>query len=430
MTPSADSVLIAEDSPTQALRLRNTLEKNGFNVTAAIDGQAALDALALSRPSLVISDVQMPRMDGFEFCRRLKSDPALRDIPLILLTSLSAPQDIIQGLACGADNFVVKPYDEGFLLARIRAVFANRGLDIPETEGAAIPIHFAGARYEIAAGRRQILSLLLSTYETALQTNAELIKTHEAIKAAQAQIIEAEKMQTAGHLAAGVAHEVRNPLAILEMSLDFLATEPVSETAQTILQEMKEAVKRASGVINRLADLGSSAELGRHSADLHALLETALAALRDDIARAGVEVVRQFAPELPEAPVDAAKIGQLFINVLTNALQAMPRGGTLSIATRVMAADASAFDPGNRAGAQFREGERVIVVEIADTGAGFAPENLGKVFDPFFSTRPTGQGMGLGLTVAKKIVDVHRGRIQIANRESGGACVTLTFKTS
>jgi signal transduction histidine kinase len=409
------------------LRLRNTLEKNGFTVTAAVDGRAALEALAANRPTLVISDVQMPRMDGFELCRRLKSDPALRDIPLILLTSLSAPEDIIQGLASGADNFVVKPYDEDFLLARIRAVLADRALP-PVAEGAPIPIHFAGARYEISADRRQILSLLLSTYETALQTNAELMKTHEALKAAQAQLIEAEKLQAVGRLAAGVAHEVRNPLAILEMSLDFLGAEPLSETGQVVIQEMKEAVKRSNGVITGLMDLGSPAQLGMHATDLHAIIEHALATLNDEIARAGIAVERRFASGLPHPRLDEAKIGQLFINLLTNAIHAMPRGGMLTITTATASAAASAFDAGNRAGAQFREGERVITVEIADTGAGIAPEHLGKLFEPFFSTKPTGKGMGLGLTVAKKIIEVHRGRIEVRNREPHGVSATVTFK--
>ena len=423
-----NSVLIVEDSPTQALRLRNTLEKNGFSVTAAVDGQAALEALANSRPKLVISDVQMPRMDGFELCRRLKGDPARRDIPLILLTSLSTPHDIIQGLASGADNFVVKPYDEDFLLARIRAVLADRDLP-PTPEGAPIPIHFAGEHFEIAADRRQILSLLLSTYETALQTNAELIKTHEALKAAQAQLIEAEKLQAVGRLAAGVAHEVRNPLAILEMSLDFLGAEPISETGQAVLQEMKEAVKRSNGVITSLMDLGSPAELGMHATDLHTVIERALTALGGEIARAGIEIERRFTPGLPQPRLDEAKIAQLFINLISNAIQAMPCGGTLTITIALAATDASGFDAGNRGGAQFRQGERVITIEIADTGAGIASEHLGKLFEPFFSTKPTGQGMGLGLTVAKKIVDMHRGRIEIRNREPRGASVNLTFKT-
>lgn len=431
MTPAPDSVLIAEDSVTQALRLRNTLEKNGFTVTVARDGQEALDALARERPKLVISDIQMPGMNGYELCRAVKASPKLRDIPLILLTSLSAPQDIIRGLECGADNFVVKPYEESFLLARIRSVFANNGLG-PGADGSAIPVYFSGRQYEISANRRQILNLLLSTYETAVQTNADLIKAHEELKAAQALIIEAEKLRTVARLAAGVAHEVRNPLAILEMGMDFLSDQPIDESGQVVFQEMKEAVKRAAGVINGLMDLGSPDKLGMREAKLPALLDRALTALGDDIRRQRIEVVRRFEPDLPEPRVDATKIEQLFINLLANAIHAMPDGGTLTVAagtTTVAAAD-TAFDPGSRAGAQFREGERVIFVEIADTGAGIPTENLDKLFEPFFSTKPTGEGMGLGLTVAKKIADMHRARIQLRNRAAGGVSATLTFKTT
>ena len=360
-----------------------------------------------------------------------QSDPALKDIPLVLLTSLSAPEDIIRGLECGADNFVVKPYASDFLLARIRTVLANRNLAAP-ADSAAIAIHFAGERYEISADRRQILNLLLSTYETAVKTNADLIAAHEALKAAQSQLIEAEKLLSVGRLAAGVAHEVRNPLAILEMGLDFLAGQPLDETGKMIFGEMKEAVKRANGVITDLMDLGSPEQLGTRATDLHTLIEGALTALGDELARGRIEVLRRFASDLPELRADAAKITQLFINVLTNAIHAMHGGGMLTIATGVETIDPASLtiDAGGRGGAQFRRGERVIIVEIADTGTGIAPENMGKVFEPFFSTKPTGQGMGLGLTVARKIVEMHRGRIQIRNRESGGVAVTLTFKTA
>ena len=425
MTP--DSILIAEDSPTQSLRLQNTLEKNGFTVTAAPDGRAALGVLATLRPTLVISDIQMPEMDGYELCRHLKADPALRDIPLILLTSLSAPQDIIRGLECGADNFVVKPYDESFLLARIRTVLANRGLESP-AGSAAVPIYFAGERYEITANRRQILNLLLSTYETAVQTNADLIKAHEELKAAQALIIEAEKWRAVARLAAGVAHEVRNPLAILEMGMDFLSSQPIDEAGQVVFEEMKEAVKRAAGVINGLMDLGSPDKLGMRETSLHTLLDSALAVLREDLTRQHITVVRRFDAGVPQLRVDAAKIGQLFINLLVNSIHAMPDGGTLTIATGLTTVAETAFDAGSRAGAQFHEGERVVFVEITDTGGGIAPEHLDKLFEPFFTTKPTGQGMGLGLTVAKKIADMHRGRIEIRNRAGGGVTATLTFK--
>ena len=429
-SPSAsEQVLIAEDSPTQSLLLQNTLEKNGFAVTARPNGRAAFAVLASTQPALVITDIQMPEMDGYELCRRIKTDPAFKCIPVILLTSLSAPQDIIQGLECGADNFVVKPYREDFLLARIRTVLANRELDAA-VESAAIPVQFAGQRYQIAAGRRQILNLLLSTYETAVMTNQELIKAQEALKAAQAQLIEAEKLLSVGRLAAGAAHEVRNPLAILEMGMSYLAGQPLSEDGKMVIKEMQEAVLRANAVITGLMNMASPHQLGMIKTTLHQPIENALQALRNDLSRARVEVVRRFFPDLPESEIDVAKIEQVFVNVITNALHAMPDGGTLTVATgvRQLAGSEAALDEGDRSGIRFRKGERVVFAEVSDTGGGIAPENLGKLFEPFFSTKPTGQGMGLGLTVVKKIMDLHHGRIEVRNREAGGAIVTLVFK--
>jgi len=117
------TAVIVDDEPLARKRIRKLLQtaSDVAVVGEAADGEEALRLADEQRPQVMFLDVQMPRMDGFEFCRRLKANPALRDIPLILLTSLSSPQDIIRGLASGADNFVVKPYDESFLLARIRA---------------------------------------------------------------------------------------------------------------------------------------------------------------------------------------------------------------------------------------------------------------------------------------------------------------------
>ena len=113
-------ILIVEDSPTQTLRLQHVLETHGYRVLPpARDGREALAALAAHRPTLVITDINMPGMDGYELCRRIKDDPALTDLPVIQLTSLGDPKDILRGLECGADNFIVKPYEEEFLLSRI-----------------------------------------------------------------------------------------------------------------------------------------------------------------------------------------------------------------------------------------------------------------------------------------------------------------------
>lgn len=426
------SVLIVEDSRTQAVRLQNMLEKHGFKVAVARNGQLALDHLHEApdaKPELIISDIQMPVMDGYELCRRIKGEASLADIPLILLTSLSAPQDIVRGLESGADNFVMKPYADDFLLSRMQSAMANHRLSAP-VAGEAIAVHFAGERYEISAGRRQVLSLLLSTYETAVQTNRDLIATHEQLKSVQAQLIEAEKLQSTGRLAAGVAHEVRNPLAILEMGMGFLAEQALPDTAQVVLDEMREAVRRANEVIMGLMEMASPREMGMHAADLHHALEHALAPLAPEFTRAGITIEREFAAALPAIQLDEARITQAFINLFTNALHSMPDGGTLTLRTEVrqLAAAEVAFDAGDRSGVRFRAGERAIIAEVSDTGTGIAPENLDKLFEPFFSTKPTGKGMGLGLTVAKKMIELHRGTIAVRNGAEGGAVVTMMFK--
>ena len=423
-------ILIVEDSPTQALLLEGMLATQGFHVISAGNGREALQSLATHHPALVISDIQMPEIDGYELCRLIKADEALRDLPVMLLTSLSSPQDIIHGLECGADNFVVKPYEEAFLMARIRTVLANSALKKGADAGKGITVEFSGHRYTITASRRQILNLLLSTYETAVKTNRDLIAAHDELKAAQAQLIEAEKMQSIGRLAAGVAHEVRNPLAIIEMGLEFLAGQVASEDGRVILGEMEEAVQRANGVIISLMDIASPRELGMQALDLHEIIERALSALESRLADLGIKVARSFAAGLPRSRADARKIEQVFVNLFSNAIHAMPNGGALEISTEVGTLERGdvEFLAGDRSGVHFREGERAIIVRVSDTGEGNAPEHLGKVFEPFFSTKPTGKGMGLGLTVARKLVEMHHGTIEIRNGPCRGVTVTLRFK--
>jgi signal transduction histidine kinase len=315
-------------------------------------------------------------------------------------------------------------------MARVRSVLANNRLSDGDGASGGIAVEFAGEHHVIESSRRQILNLLLSTYETAVNTNLELLRAHDQLKAMQAQLIEAEKLQATGRLAAGVAHEVRNPLAILEMGLQCIAESASGGESDPIVAEMRGAVQRANVVVTSLMEMATPSSLGMGEADLHRVIDGALEVLAAELERAGVNVVRSFAPDLPPLHLDADRIGQLFINLISNALQAMPDGGTLTIASRSETVDAAeaAFEAGLRSGSRFRAGERVVVVEVGDTGPGIAPEHLDKVFEPFFSTRPTGQGMGLGLTVARKLIELHRGSIRLQNRLEGGAVATLSFK--
>ena len=190
-------ILVVEDSQTQAIRLQHILETRGFEVTVALNGKAALEHLEHDHPTIVISDVIMPEMDGYELCRRIKSDESLKDIPVILLTSLSDPEDIIRGLEVGADNFITKPYQEKLLVSRIQYIIVNREIRAKSTTGLGIEIFFAGRKHFLEADRIQIVDLLLSSYETAVQNYHDLEKTNEElIRASELISAEANKLRT------------------------------------------------------------------------------------------------------------------------------------------------------------------------------------------------------------------------------------------
>ena len=172
--PDEIEILIVEDSPTQAERLRRLIQSLHYNARVAANGQLALAAIRERKPHLVLSDIVMPEMNGYELCRAIKSDPTLRDIPVILVTSLNDPKDIIRGIECGADNFVRKPYAEDYLLSRISHMLMNQKLRKNQNVEIGIALYLGDQKHFINADRQQILDLLISTYEQAVQVNGEL----------------------------------------------------------------------------------------------------------------------------------------------------------------------------------------------------------------------------------------------------------------
>jgi len=177
-------ILIAEDSPTQALKLQEFLEKNNFDVIMAKNGKEGVDLIQKEKPQILISDVVMPEMSGYELCTWVRNTEEFKALPIILLTTLSDPENIIQGLEAGADNFVTKPYSEKFLLARIHYIVSNLEFRrMAETE-MGIDIYFSGKKHRITSSRMQILDLLFSAFENAVEKNRELQQTNRELQEA------------------------------------------------------------------------------------------------------------------------------------------------------------------------------------------------------------------------------------------------------
>ncbi|MHB8972541.1 MAG: SpoIIE family protein phosphatase [Pirellulaceae bacterium] len=185
--PSSVHVVIAEDSRIQAKILQKHLVDAGCQVRVAPNGAEALKLIQEEPPTIIISDIEMPEMNGYELCRRVKEDPQLRRIPLILLSTLSAPEDIIKGLHAGADNYVTKPYQAHYLLSRVESL-----LDTPvgeeDPQAPTLEVTLAGKHYQVRSGRQQVLNLLISTFENAVEKNNELIRVNQELTVARDQL--------------------------------------------------------------------------------------------------------------------------------------------------------------------------------------------------------------------------------------------------
>jgi PAS domain S-box-containing protein len=251
---------------------------------------------------------------------------------------------------------------------------------------------------------------------------------HSELRSVQLQLVEAEKMKSLGRLAAGIAHEVKNPLAIVRMGVEFLRTHLANDQAGfTVANEIADAVNRADSVIRELLDFSAPKKLALAETDLNQLIEHALQLARGE--RSGeVQLIREFQRDLPRVRVDPDKMNQVFVNLLTNAFHAMEQGGQLTVRTYSKQLTGVGSNISDVRSESFRVGETLVVAEIDDTGVGIPEDKLTKIFEPFFTTKPTGKGTGLGLSVVKTIIDLHGATIDLRNLPDGGARVTLMFR--
>jgi PAS domain S-box-containing protein len=263
------------------------------------------------------------------------------------------------------------------------------------------------------------------------ELNQELMQTHENLTQAHAQLIQAEKMESVGRLAAGVAHEVKNPLAMIGMGLELLTRHlpPDDAKAAETITRMKRGIDRAKKIVRSLVDYSSDHKLEFLPWEPNRLVAEVLELVEYQLRKGGIRIEFQPGAELPEVEVDQTKIEQVLVNLFINAMHSMDGEGELTIRTELVNMDNVSPDEGNRLRDRLRQGDRMIRITVADTGKGISEEVLGKLFDPFFTTKATGIGTGLGLTVSRKIADLHGGELILANRsDRSGAIATLMLK--
>jgi DNA-binding response OmpR family regulator len=237
-------ILIVEDSRTQAEVLRELLDDAGYAVAVATNGEEGLERFAAVQPDIVVSDILMPGpVDGYQLCRRIKQSER-NDTPVVLLTGLADPMDIIRGLECGADNFVTKPYDPAHLLERLQLLLATRRARARDRVYAGTRVVFMGREFTVTATREQILDLLVTTFEEAVRQNRELRKRQEEVTLAQAQL---------ARLAGGLAHDFNSLLSTIFVELDLgLADLPADHPLGETLRQVRRASEQAAFLTQQL----------------------------------------------------------------------------------------------------------------------------------------------------------------------------------
>jgi signal transduction histidine kinase len=248
------------------------------------------------------------------------------------------------------------------------------------------------------------------------RTEQDLALAYAQLKETYAQLIQAEKMQELGRLASGVAHEVKNPLAIILQGIEYLKDKLSLEdpNVSSILRYMGDAIIRADNVVVGMLDFASLSNFEMKPAHLNFLLDKTLALMKIEFDRHQIRVQRNFKEDLPLVDLDAKRIEQIFVNLLLNAVQAMPGGGSLSITTETR---------------ELQGHNKAVLVRFEDEGRGIPKDIVERIFDPFFTTRREQGGYGLGLTVSRHIMEMHGGKIDIENKkDSPGVEVTLMFQ--
>jgi signal transduction histidine kinase len=410
---AAPTILVVDDTPANIGLLVDALETRDFRVVVAQDGEETLRRAQFVRPDLILLDVMMPGIDGFETCRRLKTIEALCDVPVIFMTALTFTSDKLAGFQAGGVDYVTKPFQIEEVLARIDTHLALRRM-----------------RQEIAAQHAQ------------LQENyTQLQESSRKLEEMQRQLLQAEKIAAIGRLAAGVAHEINNPIGFVQSNLGMLRDyighllclidayehaapvieghpalrdeiarcrdaadlDFVREDAPKLLAESLDGVRRVHRIVRDLLDFSHVGETAWQRANLHAGLDSTLHLIAGELGGKG-RIHKEYS-DIPDIDCMPAQINQVFLNLLTNAVAALGQDGVITVRT--------ASDAG------------WVRVDVADNGCGIAQEELAHIFEPFYTTRPIGQGRGLGLALSYGIVRRHAGRIEVSSSPGAGSTFSV-----
>ncbi len=417
---ASNSILIVDDTPNNIKILLDVLNNVGFDVSVAKSGEIALEKLPFIQPDLILLDVMMPGIDGFETCRCLKADENTKNIPVIFMTALSDSVNKLAGLRMGAVDYITKPIEIEEVLARI-----NIQLKLKNTQQA-----------------------LINEVEERRQTEAKLKEALLDLRHTQTQLVQAEKMSSLGRLVAGIAHEINNPISfiygnlrhthqyaqeLIELLQLYQRKFPTSDSEiqakseeadlefmlndfPKLLASMKVGIERIREIVLSLRVFSRLDEAGLKEVDIHQGLDSTLTLLEHRLKAnsqvsnsqaSNIEVIKDYG-NLPLVECYAGQLNQVFMNILNNAIDALLEENqkqtipTIKISTGIT-------------------DDQSISIWIADNGPGITADITQQIFDPFFTTKPVGVGTGMGLAISYQVVvERHQGILECRSQPGEG----------
>jgi len=450
-------ILIVEDSPTQAARIKYLLESHHYKAEVTRDGQQALVWLSKHKPSLVISDIVMPEMNGFELCERVKSDERTEDIPVILLTSLSDPDEIIEGLSCGADSFITKPYNQEYLISNIKKILTEKVTPESKKDTPGIEINYGGKKRLIRTGQQKVVKLLLNIYQEAIYKNNELIQTRdelrllnerleelveertkeikkdeEKIRAFNAELEKRIQERTVqldaankakSEFLANMSHEIRTPMNAVLGYAELLGSMLEEKTQRDYLESIKSSGRSLLTLINDILDL-SKIEAGKlelqfeyvNSQSFFSEFER-IFSLR--LSEKGLKFILDISSGTPAGIyIDDARLRQIILNLIGNAVKFTEKG---SIRLKVYTENPQIIKYSKNKTEEYID----LIIEVTDTGIGISREMQEEIFNPFIQGQ--GQnikkygGTGLGLAITQRLVQLMNGTIELKSELNKGS---------
>lgn len=362
---SMANVLLVDDTPANLLALRSILDALGQNLVEASSGEQALRHLLHDDFAVILLDVSLPGMDGYEVARLIRGHKRCRRTPIIFVTAYETPSErMIDAYSQGAVDFLVKPLVPAVLCSKV------------------------------------------SVFVELFQKSEQLKRQQEQMLSQQREMMRAGHLAVAGQLAASVAHEVRNPLATIKVLVEgALRAKNAAPLSRQELSVMHGEIARLERIVQDYLDFARPPDLNRSLGDLRDVVDQAAALLQAAARRQNVRLVSDYPSQPMWAKVDHDQFRAVLVNLLLNAVEAMPRGGPVHIA--------------------LTSTNQGIELSVTDTGSGIPPDILKRLFTPFVSSKPS--GTGLGLCISKRIVESHGGRITAQNCTEGGAVVTLVL---